>query len=146
MLIICVRFCSCLCKVCSRVSEALLLALLTLSLVNYSSADSKAFLCFIAFSGSPTAVHRPLHALQLYSSPWADTTRNGLILSLSVYLSKMHWTSPLFFYCISNWENRNGQRKNKSATTIFLRSDAIFSPLSFVRLLSRAALTSLKSP
>ena len=50
-----------MCKVCSRVSEALLLTLLTSS--NISSSDSKAFLCYIAFSGSPTAVHRPLHAL-----------------------------------------------------------------------------------
>ena len=50
-----------LCKVCSRVSsEALLLVLRTLSLsfpTNNPSSDSKAFLCFIAFSGSPTAVH-----------------------------------------------------------------------------------------
>ena len=48
---------ACICKVCSRVSEALLLALLIVS--NNSSSDSKAFLRFIAFSGSPTAVHRP---------------------------------------------------------------------------------------
>ena len=33
MLIICVWFCSCLCKVCSRVSEAFLLALRALSLI-----------------------------------------------------------------------------------------------------------------
>ena len=42
-----------ICKVCSRVSEALLLALRTLSLsfvTNNSSSDSKAFLRFIAFS------------------------------------------------------------------------------------------------
>ena len=48
---------ACMCKVCSRVSEALLLALLIVS--NNSSSDSKAFLRFIAFSGSPTAVHCP---------------------------------------------------------------------------------------
>ena len=47
---------------CAHVSEALLLALRTLSLTNNSSSGSKAFLCFIAFSGSPTAVHHPLHA------------------------------------------------------------------------------------
>ena len=43
---------ACMCKVCSRVSEALLLT-------NNSFSDNKAFLHFIAFSGSPTAVHRP---------------------------------------------------------------------------------------
>ena len=32
-----------------------------------SSSDSKAFLRFIAFSGSPKAVHCPLHALQHYT-------------------------------------------------------------------------------
>ena len=62
MLAICVRFCSCLCnQVCSRVAGALLLTSRTLSLsflTNNSSSDSKAFLHFIAFSGSPTAVHR----------------------------------------------------------------------------------------
>ena len=31
---------------------------------NSSSSDSKAFLHFIAFSGSPKAVNRPLHALR----------------------------------------------------------------------------------
>ena len=56
----------CMCKVCSRVSEALLLALRTLSLTNNSSSDSRAFLRFIAFSGSPTAVYRPLHARALW--------------------------------------------------------------------------------
>ena len=65
--IICVRFCSCLCKVCSRVSEALLLALQTLSLTNNSSSDSKAFLCFIAFSGFPTPVHRPHYGITLWA-------------------------------------------------------------------------------
>ena len=52
---------SCLCKVCSHVSEALLLTLWTLSLsflTNNPSSDCKAFLRFILFSGSPTAVHR----------------------------------------------------------------------------------------
>ena len=63
----CVWFCSCLCKVCSHVSEAFLLTLRTLSLTNNSSSDSKAFLRFIAFSGSPTAVHCPLHALRYYT-------------------------------------------------------------------------------
>jgi len=36
---------------------------------NNFSLDTKAFLRFIAFSGSPTAVHRPLHALRYYT--WA---------------------------------------------------------------------------
>ena len=55
-------FCSCLCKACSRVSEALLLALRTLSLsfLNNSSSDSKAFLRYNAFSGSPTVVNHAL--------------------------------------------------------------------------------------
>ena len=44
-----------------------LLTLRTLSLTKNSSSDSKAFLHFIAFSGSPTAVHRPLHALRYYT-------------------------------------------------------------------------------
>jgi len=34
---------------------------------NSSSSDTKAFLSFIAFSGFPTAVHRPLHALRYYT-------------------------------------------------------------------------------
>ena len=91
-LAICVRFCSCLCTVCSNVSEALMLAICVRScycpcivcslflflpvqslLTCFKSfftrfADfvpfltnnlivSQAFLRFIAFSGSPTAVH-----------------------------------------------------------------------------------------
>ena len=36
-------------------------------LSNNSSSDTKAFLRFIAFSVSQTAVHRPLHALQYYT-------------------------------------------------------------------------------
>ena len=46
----------------AHVSEAFLLTLQTLTL-----PQTKAFLCFIAFSGSPTAVHRPLHALRYYT-------------------------------------------------------------------------------
>ena len=34
---------------------------------NNSSSDTKAFLRFITFSGSPTAVYRPLHALRYYT-------------------------------------------------------------------------------
>ena len=34
---------------------------------NNSSSDTKAFLHFIAFSGSPAAVNRPLHALLYYT-------------------------------------------------------------------------------
>ena len=37
---------------------------------NNSSSDTKVFLCFIAFSGSPKAIHRPLHALR-YVLQWA---------------------------------------------------------------------------
>ena len=54
----CVWFCSCLCKVCSNVLEAHLLALWTFFLTNNSSSKSKAFLHFIAFSGFPTAAHQ----------------------------------------------------------------------------------------
>ena len=38
-----------------------------LSLTNNSSSDTKAFLPCIAFSCSPIAVHRPLHALRYYT-------------------------------------------------------------------------------
>ena len=48
--------CSCLCKVYSRVSEAVLLALRTLSL-SFSLSPPQTVRHFIAFSGSPTAVH-----------------------------------------------------------------------------------------
>ena len=41
------------------------LALRTLSLITLP--HTKAFLCFIVFSGSPTAVHHPLHALRYYT-------------------------------------------------------------------------------
>ena len=34
---------------------------------NNSSSDTKAFLRFITFSGFPTAVHHPLHALRYYT-------------------------------------------------------------------------------
>ena len=60
-------FCSCLCKTC-YVFQKLSLALRTLSLsfvTNNSSLDSKAFLCFIAFSGSPTVVH---HAFLFFNA------------------------------------------------------------------------------
>ena len=62
----------------SRVSEVLLLALQTLSLsflTNNSSSDSKAFLCFIAFSGSSTAVHR---AMQWHSHSYKLTASHAL--------------------------------------------------------------------
>ena len=61
---VCVRFCSCLCKVCPRVSEAVLLTLQTLSLLTLPQSVR---LSFIAFSGSPTSVHCPLHALWYYT-------------------------------------------------------------------------------
>ena len=77
MLAICVWFCSCLCnQVCSRVSGALLLTSRTLSLsflTNNSSSDSKAFLHFIAFSGSPTAVHRAFLFFDAKAWPQSQT-------------------------------------------------------------------------
>ena len=71
-------FCFCLCKVCLRVSEALLLALRTLSLyisflTNNSSSDCKAFLGFTAFSGSPTAVHRAFLFFNAKAWPQSQT-------------------------------------------------------------------------
>ena len=72
MLVICVRFCFCLCKICSRVSEALYsLCGLCLSLSN-SSSDSKAFLHFIAFSSSCT-VHRAFLFFNAKSWPQSQT-------------------------------------------------------------------------
>ena len=67
-----------LCKVCSHVSEALILALQTLSLsfvTNNSSSDSKVFLRFIAFSGSPTAVH---HVMQIHGHSYKLTASHAL--------------------------------------------------------------------
>ena len=103
MLAKCVWFCSYLCKVCSRVSEALLLVLRTLSLsfpTNNSSSDSKAFLRFIAFSGSPTAVHcaflssmrRHGHSHKLISS------RGPRYFTLCAYLSQTH--RPIALHCM----------------------------------------------
>ena len=60
---------ACMCKVCSRASETLLLVLLTLSLTINSSSDSKAFLRFIAFSGSPTAY--TIHCMHYGITLWA---------------------------------------------------------------------------
>ena len=61
MLAICDRFCSCLCKACScacfRSSLTCFADFFSLSFFTNSSSDSKAFQHFIAFSGSPTAVH-----------------------------------------------------------------------------------------
>ena len=61
--IVCVQFCSCLCKVCSRVSEAFFLALRTLSLITLPQ-PVRLFCVSFAFSSSPTAVH---HALWSYT-------------------------------------------------------------------------------
>ena len=100
MLAICVRFCSCLCKVCSLVSETLLLALWTLSLsflTSNSSSDSKAFLHFIAFSGSPTAVHRAFLFFDAKAWPQSQT---DLFTCTTVwaYLSLLHSIA-----CITLW-------------------------------------------
>ena len=65
MLIKCVWFCSCLCKVCSHV------LLLTLRTLSNSSSDSKAFLRFIAFSDSPTAVRTSSIACTTGITLWA---------------------------------------------------------------------------
>ena len=71
---------ACNCKVCSRVSEALLLALLSLSLTNNYSSDSKVFLRCNAFSGSPTAVHCPLRCYAV-GIPFWNTHRSHKRLS-----------------------------------------------------------------
>ena len=57
------------------VSEALLPALRTLSLsfLTNSSSDSKAFQHFIAFSGSPTAVHRAFLLFDAKAWPQSQT-------------------------------------------------------------------------
>ena len=104
MLAICVRFCSCLCKVCSLVSEALLLALQTLSLsflTSNSSSDRKAFLRFIAFSGSSTAVHRAFlffdaKAAMATVTNWPLHVHYGI--TLWEYLSQTH--RPIALHCM----------------------------------------------
>ena len=113
MLAICVRFCSCLCKVCSLVSEALLLALRTLSLsflTSNSCSDSKAFLHFIAFSGSPTAVHRAFLFFDAKAWPQSQTdllhcghtflycTPLHALQYYIVYLSQTH--RPIALHCM----------------------------------------------
>ena len=42
-------------------------------LTNNSSSDSKAFLCLIAFSGSPTAVHRAFYFVNAKAWPQSQT-------------------------------------------------------------------------
>ena len=71
-----VWFSSCPCKVCSCLSEALLLALHTLSLsflTNIFSSDSKAFLRFILFSGSSTLVHLAFFFFDVKAWPQSQT-------------------------------------------------------------------------
>ena len=109
----CVRCCSCQCKDCSCASEALLLALWTLSLsfvTNNSSLDSKAFLRFIAFSDFPTAVHRAF----LFFKGMATVTNWPLCvhydITLWAYLSQTH--RPNLRYCtvgIAFWASRKRQ-------------------------------------
>jgi len=63
-------------QVCSRVSEALLLALRTWSLsflTDNSSSDNKAFPSFIVFSDSPTAVHRAFLSFNAKAWPQSQT-------------------------------------------------------------------------
>ena len=55
------------CAKSAHVFQKLSCSLCGLCLWLITSSDSKAFLCFIAFSGSPTATHRPLHALRYYT-------------------------------------------------------------------------------
>ena len=102
MLARCVWFCSYLCKVCPRVSESLLLVLRTLSLsfpTNNPSSDSKAFLRFIAFSGSPTAVHCAfLSSMRRHGqvTNWSLHVHNGI--TLCTYLSQTH--RPIALHCM----------------------------------------------
>ena len=75
MLAICVRFCSCLCKTCSCTcfrSSLTCFADLD-SLLTNSSSDSKAFQNFIAFSGSPTVVHRAFLFFDAKAWPQSQT-------------------------------------------------------------------------
>ena len=113
MLATCVRLCSCLCIVCSNVSEVLVFAIcvdsvlacakpahacvseallpalrtLSLSFLTNSSSDSKAFLRFIAFSGSPTAVHCAFLFFDAKAWPQSQT---DLFITLWAYLSQTH--------------------------------------------------------
>ena len=86
MLIICVRFCSCLCKVCSCVSEALLLALRTLSLTNNSSSDSKGFSTFHCVLRLPQQQYT-LHCMHYGITLWAYLSE-PLIRVTNVYVRR----------------------------------------------------------
>ena len=59
------------------------LTLRILSLTNILPHSSKAFLCFTGFSGSPTSVHRPLHAPQYYTVDIPFWTTRSQRLSLT---------------------------------------------------------------
>ena len=76
----------------ARVSEALLPALRTLSLsyLTNSSSDSKAFQHFIAFSGSPTAVHHAFLFFNVKAWPQPQTVLFTCTTSTTLwaYLSK----------------------------------------------------------
>ena len=88
-----VQFCSCLCKTC-YVFQKLSLALRTLSLsfvTNNSSLDSKAFLCFIAFSGSPTVVH---HAFLFFDAKaWQQSQTDLFTYTTVSHCGHTFWTS-----------------------------------------------------
>ena len=114
MPIICVQFCSCLCKVCPRVSEAVLLALQTLSLLTLPQTLAKAFVRSIAFSGSPTSVHCPLHALWYYTVGipfWTARKRQSPTSKLNEKTTLLHaqvtWSHITIAYVL-----RRGIRKH----------------------------------
>ena len=87
----CVRFCSCLCKVWSHVSEALLLTLETLflSLVTITVLQT---VRFVVFSGSPTAVHRAFLFFDTKACPQSQT-------DLFTCTTVLHW-GHTFLRCI----------------------------------------------
>ena len=115
----CVRFSSCLYKVWSHVSEAVLLALRTFVALfcHYnSSSDSKASLHFIAFSGFPTAVNRAFLCFDAKAWPQSQT---GLFTCTTV-LHCGHTFLRLIrrsnlWYCtvdIPFWTSRKGSHKH----------------------------------
>ena len=63
---------------------------LPLFITNNSSSDSKAFLCYIAFSGSPTAVH---HAFLFFKSMW----RHGYSHKLTSSRALQYYTVDMPF-------------------------------------------------
>ena len=85
----------------SLTSRTLSLSFLT----NNSSSDSKAFLRFIAFSGSPTAVHRAF--LFFDAKAWPQSQTDLFTCTLWAYLSQTHRPIALrcMHYGITLWAN-----------------------------------------